>query len=80
MSPYIICKVSNFECAIVQSEIIWCIYCTQIFRDSSLCYMLRIFSTDFLASGFLRDEANIIANEAKNVNKDMLIILGLRLC
>lgn len=42
--------------------------------------MLRIFSTDFLASGFLRDEANIIANEAKNVNKDMLIILGLRLC
>ena len=44
--------------------------------------MLRIFSTDFLAYRFLRDEANIIANEAKNVNKDniMLIILGLRLC
>ena len=42
--------------------------------------MLRIFSTDFLAYRLLRDKANNIANEAKNVNKELPIILGLRLC
>ena len=41
-TPYILCKISNFQSIIA-------LYRVQIFRESSLCSALSIFSTSFAA-------------------------------
>ena len=47
MSRCILCKISNLFTASLLRD--YLIYCTQIFKDSSLCYTLLMFSSDFLA-------------------------------
>ena len=62
MSPYILCKISNFKSSLLRDHLV---HFAHILRNISLCYAISIISTDFLAGRLENDELMLMRQNMK---------------